>query len=417
MKQLLAVVGHPAVDAALRTYPGVHAMISNHLGMVDSMVGGAQPIDAVILDDSRSTMDALWATVARCRAHHLGVYLLLYGPGRDQALDFQDAGCDVCTASDPAAQLAWLEQRLSLRARAAREQMQIAVASAKGGVGKSELIASLGYAAQLRGLQTVIVDGDVANGSVRGQFGFTTEPSFLRVTEFCSVNGRLTPDLLQAHAYPHAPTGLHALLAPESMAEDLDVKMPDWKVAMQVLRKLPFDLALIDTPPEIVRRPYAWEGLRDGGAAVIPLPPGRRERTGAAMFLHWVKNQDPRLLQRCFLVPVMPERGSVAGAFLRDITANAQRAFPGIHVVAQIPRDPKLLSLVSEAEGPYRSPLELAPNSAYTRAIHQIFDTLCTELGMAPLEPMPKPSWFARLFHRNRQVTLPAPSLPSLEHV
>ena len=407
MKHLICVIGLPEVEAALRVYDGVNLMTGRTHEMVSTLLGGSQPVDAVVLDDSRSTLPELWATITLCRQHHVGVYLLLYGLGRERALEFQDAGCAVCTGTDEAAILPWLERELTLRQRTLTTQLHLAVASGKGGVGKSELMASLGAAAQARGVATVIADCDVANGSVRGQFGFTTEPSFLRVTRDAQLTGTLTRHTLAPYIHPHPATGLHVLLAPESTTSDPDVPLADWKVAMRVLREHPFDLVLIDTPPEIVRRPYAWATLQAGGAALIPLPPGKRERTGAATFLHWVKSQDPALLERCFLVQIEPERGSVARGFLDTITQAALREYPGTRLVGRIPRDAKLLSLVSESEGPYQSPLQLAPASRYAQAIHGMLDTMGQQLGLSLPLPAPRSSWWARLTQRPQPVLAP----------
>jgi hypothetical protein len=41
-----------------------------------------------------------------------------------------------------------------------------------------------------------------------------------------------------------------------------------------------YDILLIDTSPDYLKRPYPTHVLQSGGYVVLPAPPGNRERMG-----------------------------------------------------------------------------------------------------------------------------------------
>ena len=45
----------------------------------------------------------------------------------------------------------------------------------------------------------------------------------------------------------------------------------------------------------------------------------------------------------------------------------------------------------------YLSPLDVAPHSKFTRAVHHIVHSLCDQTGLKPAQPMPKSSLWQQL--------------------
>jgi hypothetical protein len=63
----------------------------------------------------------------------------------------------------------------------------------------------------------------------------------------------------------------------------------------------------------------------------------------------------------------------------------------------------------------YLSPLDVAPHSAFSRAVHHIVQRLCDQTGLKPALPMPKSSLWQRL--RGEKVTLVPGAAPELAEV
>jgi len=55
----------------------------------------------------------------------------------------------------------------------------------------------------------------------------------------------------------------------------------------------------------------------------------------------------------------------------------------------------------------YLSPLDVAPHSKFTRAVHHIVQNLCEQTGLTPWRPMPKSSLWQQ-FRGEKIVMMPA---------
>ncbi len=159
--------------------------------------------------------------------------------------------------------------------------------------------------------------------------------------------------------------------------------------------------------PELARRPYPLKILEFGGSVVIPCPLGILEREGARNLMDMVREyQLP--LDRCSLLYVEPEKGSVWGDQMPLIQKMATQQFPQVNQLSMIPRDARAISMAAKRQvetGQYWSPLAVAPNSNLARAVWAYSEELAKAVGIELPRAAPKRSWWQRsVFKRNKLV-------------
>jgi cellulose biosynthesis protein BcsQ len=406
--ELLIVSTTPGLHEALIGYEGLSVISAPGVARVTSLLLSDQPPGAIYLEDTRGTLAELWELVRTAQSRSVPVLLGLQSVGAVHAADFADAGLPVLSNVRGSAEVAtWISAQLGIRRRAAATgQVTVAVAGAKGGIGKSLAVALIAEGCVRRGLRVLVVDGDLSNSGIVPTFRIPSGfPSFL----YLKAQGlsAFTPDNVRRHIYQH-PSGIHFLLGSEETANPIDLQLPEWQALMQAVRSLDgYDLILIDTGPEMKKRPYALDAARSGGYVILPAPPGRKERSGVGNALNNFAQHVPDLTDRCMLLFMEPERGvTVPVSAVAPLFA---RQFPRARTLGTLPRAPRQVSLADEEGDRYLSPLDIAPHSRLARAVHQLVDTLCRQVGLCPPQPMPRSSLWQRV-HGEKSVLLSAPN-------
>jgi len=370
---------------------------------------------AVYLEDTSGTLPALHHAVEVARQRGVPVFVGLQRAGKLNRSDFEDASVSAIVADDGTGDLdastiaTFLAHQLMLHKRAGgRPQAQIAIGGAKGGVGKSLVTSLLAEVSTRVGLQTLVIDSDLSNTGLQSIFrfrsGLRTYTDLARRT-----NHAYGPDELRDYIYTDHASGIHFLLGAEDAADsEADLLMSQWDVFMHAVRNLgDYDVVLVDTGPELRKRPYIVSVAKDGGVVVLPTPPGRKEREGAGKALRVMQAQDRDLTSRCYLLMVAPEAG--IDVVPQRVAAQFLATFPDLHYLGELPRAARLISRADEPEQ-YMCPLDLAPHSTFARAVYGVAEHLYGALALTPPVALPKPTLWQRL-RGNRLEPNPLPPI------
>jgi MinD-like ATPase involved in chromosome partitioning or flagellar assembly len=406
--ELLVIAQTPHLAEALSGFGGLDVNSGHKLPLATRMIESAHPPDAVYVEDTRGTISDLWSAVHAAQTRGIPIFVGVHSVALMEQRDFEDAGIPVTGARDAAAIAAWLGDQLHVQRRAsAGGQKLIAVGGAKGGIGKTLLVALLAQGFQQRGLKVLVVDGDLSNSGLvptfRLQSGFK---SYLGIRDEGAAGW--TPANVRSRITHHRESGIDFLLGGEETANAQDLLLPQWQAFMQAVRGLhEYSVVILDTGPEFLKRPYALIAVRDGGIAVLPVPPGRKERSGAGNALRVFQSHTPDLTDRCHLVYMAPEKGVTVS--VKDIAPLFAQNFPQAPVLGVLPRAPKVVSVADEDGDRYISPIDVAPHSTFSRAVYGLVETLCQRLDIKTPQPTPRSTWWQRL--RGEQVVLGQPPL------
>src|SRR5919199_2549437 len=212
--ELLMVSNTPGLAEALHGYAGVQVSSLPSLARVKSIVASDQPPQAIYVEDTRGTLNELWDVIRAGQTRQVTVLIGLQSVGLVHLSDFTDAGLSVSDARDAASLADWIGGQLGVRKMAATGQITIAIAGAKGGIGKTLVVAMLAEGLKRRGLQVLVVDGDLSNSGIVPTFRIPPSfPSYLYLKN--DGLGAFTPANVRRHIYKHAPSGLHFLLGSE----------------------------------------------------------------------------------------------------------------------------------------------------------------------------------------------------------
>lgn len=375
----------------------------SRLDQVTRLLGGDRPPDALYIDDSRGVaLPEIWRTVAAAQQAGARVLLNLFGPARAALGDAQSAGVAAASLDDPAAVAAWIGAQLGLSAGGVGRMPVVAVGAAKGGIGKTFATSLLAEGLRRRGLRVLVWDSDISNPGLVPAFRVASSaPSYLHLIQRGPAHwapGQIRPFI---YAPEHTRGGddgwgaIDFLIGSHSVAQaENDVRLPDWQGFFAGVTALDgYDLLLIDTPPDYLRRPYATHVLQQGGAVILPAPPGTRERMGVGHLLDHFREHAPDRLDSCLLLFMEPERGVTAS--VGEVASLLARRYPQVRALGTLPRATRLASMADEHDG-YISMLDLGPHSAFAQAAHQISAALCARLGIAPRLPMPRVSPWQR---------------------
>src|SRR5262245_46087451 len=408
--ELLMVSNTPGLAEALHGYAGVQVSSLPSLARVKSIVASDQPPQAIYVEDTRGTLNELWDVIRAAQSRQLHVLIGLQSVGMVHMSDFVDAGLHVTDARDAAALAEWIGGQLGVRKMAAAGQVTIAIAGAKGGIGKTLVVAMLAEGLKRRGLKVLVVDGDLSNSGIVPTFRIPSGfPSYLYLKQ--DGLGVFTPANVRRHIYAHEASGIHFLLGSEETANPMDLNLGEWQAMMQAVRAIEgYDVVLIDTGPEIKKRPYAIDAARSGGYVVLPTPPGRKERAGVGNALRVFEQHTPDLTDRCLLLYMEPEKG-VTVAVDRVAPLFAQ-TWPRTKTIGVLPRAPRQVSMADEEGDRYLSPLDVAPHSKFSRAVHHMVQTFCDQTGLRPPQPMPKSSFWQQL--RGEKVAMVPTAAPAI---
>ncbi len=394
--ELVVVTSLPGLPESLHGFEGVQVSSLPSLARAKSIVLSDQPPQALYVEDTKGTLNELWDVIRAAQSRQVPVLVGLQSVGLMHMTDFVDAGLPVSDARDITALANWIGVQLGRRKLAAASgQVTVAVAGAKGGIGKTLVVAMLAEGLRRRGLHVLVVDGDLSNSGLVPTFRIPSGfPSYLYLKS--EGLGAFTPTNVRRHIYVHQASGIHFLLGSEETANPLDLNLNEWQAMMQAVRSLDgYDVILLDTGPEIKKRPYAIDAARSGGYVILPTPPGRKERAGVGNALRVFEQHTPDLTDRCFLLYMEPEKGVTVP--IDRVAPLFRQTWPKAHELGILPRAPRQVSMADEEGDRYLSPLDVAPHSTFSRAVHHLVSTLCAETRLTPPLPMPRSSLLQRL--------------------
>jgi cellulose biosynthesis protein BcsQ len=397
------------LSGQLEQYRDLAILAPTRLDQVARLLDNARPPDALYLDDSRGApLPEIWQVVTAARRAGVRVLVNFAGPARPALNDAQGAGIPAISERSAAAVAAWLGEQLGLRAGDGGQLAVVAVGAAKGGIGKTFATCVLAEGLRRRGLRVLVWDSDISNPGLVPAFRVpSSAPSYLHLIQRGPASwspAGIAPFIFQPeHTRPTAEGWgpIDFLIGSHSVARaENDVRLPDWQGFYQGVTALDgYDVVVVDTPPDYLRRPYATHVLQSGGSVVLPAPPGSRERMGVGHLLDHFRDHVPDRLEHCALLFMEPERGVTAT--VPEVAALFSRRYPQVGSLGTLPRSPRLASLADEYDG-YISMLDIGPHSRFAAAAHGVTEALCARLGILPRLPQPRSSLLARLGARLR---------------
>ncbi|NTU80085.1 MAG: ParA family protein [Chloroflexales bacterium] len=420
--ELVMFTAMEGLAAQVEQFRDVAVLAPSRLDQVMRLLEGARAPEALYLDDTRAApLPELWRVATQARRVGVRVLVNFTGAARGALNDAQGAGLPAIAERDPAAVAAWLGEQLGLRCgEGLGRGALVAVGAAKGGIGKTFATCVLAEGLRRRGLRVLVWDSDISNPGLVPAFRIpSSAPSYLHLIQRGPAHwgpGGIAPFIFQPDHTRATSEGWGAvdfLIGSHAVARaENDVRLPDWQSFYQGVAALEgYDLVLVDTPPDYLRRPYATHVLLAGGTVVLPCPPGARERMGVGHLLDHLRDHAPDGLDRCALLFMEPERGVIAG--VGDVAAMFARRYPQVMSLGTLPRAPRLASLADEHDG-YVSMLDLGPHSGFTAAVHRVGEQLCARLGLTPRLPVPRSSLWNRLGSRLRGDRAAAISSPAI---
>jgi Mrp family chromosome partitioning ATPase len=179
--ELVIVSTTPGLAEELQGYQGLQISSLPSLARARSIVGSDQPPQAIYIEDTKGTVQEFWEVLRAAQSAHVLVLLGLHGAALVQKSDFADAGLLICEAREASALASWIGEQLGLRKLAERHgQIVAAIAGAKGGIGKTLVVAMLAEGLRRRGLNVLVVDGDLSNSGLVPSFRIPSGfPSYL----------------------------------------------------------------------------------------------------------------------------------------------------------------------------------------------------------------------------------------------
>src|SRR6266540_2075792 len=140
--EVFLVSATPGLNEALSAYEGVN-IGSGAIDFAARLITSDRPPQVVYIEDSASrNIDDLWSFIQAARARQVTVLIGLQGIGLNRMADFVDAGLPITDGRGAHEISAWIGGQLGVRKRAAVQQTVIAVAGAKGGIGKTVVVSS-----------------------------------------------------------------------------------------------------------------------------------------------------------------------------------------------------------------------------------------------------------------------------------
>ena len=430
--ELIVLSGIDPLVNTLEQRGGVHVLAASRADMVLRLVRDSQEskkrgertdLGAVYVDDLRSgvSVSDLWSVIEAASTSGVRVLVNLTGAGKSLLNDVEQLGIVRISETSVDAVVAWIGRELGLSEQVGGRVLPVvSVGAAKGGIGKTFVTTILAEALRRRGLNVLVWDTDISNPGLVTSFHVPlSAPSYLSLVKQGAA--RWNPRDVAEHVYcPSVTRGaggwgnLDLLIGSHAVANaENDIRLTDWQLLYEAVVRLEgYDLVLIDTPPDYMRRPYATHTLDRGGFVVLPCPPGRRERIGVAhmldhfQMLEGATSGKRSIYERTALLEIAPEKGVVV------TNKEARRSFAGrypmVRVLGTLPRAPHLASVADEHEG-YLSMLDAGPKTTFTHAAHRITDSLLSLIGVQAKAPMPKFGAWDALVARMRGEVIDVP--------
>ena len=221
--EVFLVSATPGLSEALSAYEGVN-IGSGAIDFAARLITSDRPPQVVYIEDSASrNIDDLWNFIQAARARQVTVLIGLQGIGLNRMADFVDAGLPITDGRGAHEISAWIGGQLGVRKRAAVQQTVIAVAGAKGGIGKTVVVSSLAEGFKRRGLRVLVVDGDLSNSGIVPTFRIPSGfPTYLHIQE--DGPNAWTPENVRRYIYKHAASGIDFLLGSEQTVDPADMQ-------------------------------------------------------------------------------------------------------------------------------------------------------------------------------------------------
>jgi ATP-binding protein involved in chromosome partitioning len=306
----------------------------------------------VLVDDDGMVSVTIALTVAGCPLRHSFEEQVSRAVGGIEGVTSVRLGFDVMSPEEKAALVSRLhggrtERTISLSA----STRVLAVASGKGGVGKSTLTANLAYALSTLGEQVGVLDGDVYGHSIPHMFGIHQKPIAVDDMIVPPVRGDLKLMSIGFFLDENAPVMWRGPMLHKALEQflsdvhwgDLDTLLVDMPpgtgdVAMSLGQLLPRAEALVVTTPQPAAQLVAVR------AAQMALKTGMRV-VGAVENMSYLAGTGQELF------------GSGGGQALADEI--------GVPLLARIPLDP----ILRESADDGNPVLEVAPDCEAAQAI------------------------------------------------
>jgi cellulose biosynthesis protein BcsQ len=406
----------------LEAYRDISIIAPSKIEQARRLVVGERSPEALYVDDTRGVPAVeLWGLIQAAHGAQVKVLVNMIGLGQSLTNDARILGMEVNSERDAAAVAAWVGKSLGIEARgnASGNLPVIAVGAAKGGIGKTFVTCLLAEGLRRRGLRVLVWDSDISNPGLVPAFRIpNAAPSYLHLIQRGPSNWNPTginPFIFKPdHTRGTSAWGdIDFLIGSHAVARaENDVRLPDWQGLYVGVTQLDgYDVVVVDTPPDYLRRPYATHALLSGGTVVLPCPPGARERMGVGHMLDHFREVAPDRLDRCSLFFMEPERGVITK--VSNIIPLFGKRYPEVKALGTLPRAPRLASLSDEHDG-YISMFDLGPKTVFAQAAHLIVESLITQVGLKATLPMPKlKAWDAFVGRmKGEKVDVPAANTP-----
>lgn len=409
------------LQQGLESYSDISILAPSKIEQVQRLINSDQPPQALYLDDTRPgvPINDIWRLLTAAQQQGVAVYLNTQGSALTLKSDAEEAGVPVITARQSEEVVAWLVAGLGVSRRQNNARVPlIAIGAAKGGIGKTLVTTQLAEALRRRGLRVLVWDADVSNPGVVPVFRVpSSAPSYIHLIKRGAAHWNPTGIAPFVHQPEHTritPAGwgpIDVFIGSHMVAKaENDMRLPEFQGLAAAVGQLDtYDIVLVDTSPDYLKRPYLVHILMTGGYAILPTPSGRRERLGVGNMLDHIFAHAAGRMEACFLLFMEPERGVTVT--IRDIIPQFARRYPQTRALGTLPRSPRLASLADEHDG-YRSMLDIAPASPFARAMHGMADSLCRQLGLTPPLPALKVGRWTALKARLRgdRINVPPPN-------
>ena len=415
--ELLVYSSMPGLQPLLEGLTDVAAIAPSRLDQARRLIEGERPPTALYIDDTRGgAVTELWGLIQAAHTANVRVLVNMFGTGQSLLHDAHVLGLEAVSERNPEAVRAWISQILGVAAGMVRGTVpMLAVGAAKGGIGKTFVTCVLAEGLRRRGMRVLVWDSDISNPGIVSAFRIpASAPSYLHLVQNGPAHWNPTgiaPFIFQPEHTRQSTQGWgaidfligsHAVARPET-----DVRFQDWQTLYTGVTHVEgYDLVIIDTPPDYLKRPYATHTLMSGGTVVLPCPPGARERMGVGHMLEHFRYSAPERLHRSALLFMEPEKGVVTN--IKTIIPLFGTRYPEVRALGTLPRAPRIVSMADEHDG-YLSMLDLAPTALFTQTAHRIVDSLIAQLGLTATVPLPKIGRWTALMGRLRgeQVQVP----------
>jgi len=377
---------------------------------------------AILLMDARTITRAVFhAVLAQRSAIACDVQLVFFG-NASPSFVLEAKQTNVATVipdNEIATVVRDVTQRFGIPA-IAKQTIAVAVGSAKGGVGKSLLVGRIAEALAMMGVRVLLVDMDVSNPSLVTDFRIPSGQIIPFLSQRRAVHGqKLTIEVLRQtvysiHMHHGHPWTIDLLTASQrqsitTQTQPLDLTWNEWTdlygmlLTMRMADGTPYDVVLIDTGPDVNRRPYAISVVRSGGYLVIPTTGRPQDIDGMMTMLTIIReiqreSPDMQPFARTFVLPSHSARGSIhrPQQVITAVRTLLDEQWVNDHVLPPIPRDDYLIS-VCETMQRYASPLLIGRGTRFTEQVFRNTQRLANAMGVALQVPPPSIPWYTRL--------------------